>query len=457
MGSVGYMPPEQVTAEGVDHRADIYAMGVVLYEMLALRNFITRGPIPVMLRASLKPTFQPPSKYRPDMPSGMDDVVKKAIEPNAEDRYNSAGEFLHELRRVVPERHTEGGMVSLISDLFGTAVQERAHEISQLLAIPMPEPPEDGPEMEHTVVFVEREGVQPLTEEDFSPTRVTVSGSGAMHSVLAATAAGAVPGRAMPQPQIVPSTSQAGMMMPGPNGHSMYGGARAPYPVPGAVPAGPGSISNTPLDSPLVTPFVSSSMVPSRGVPLGLVVAMIAIAMVLTAGIMYFVLRPSDDLDARGIPGNVARKNPPAPTVREPATPMATERETTAQAPVTPTPNQPPAPPPPTEVQPHRRRSHANNPTDPAAQSHTPAAEPAPEPPAPSGGAEVSNEAIDARLRSVIERARGLMPADSEDPKAKLSYSIQMGASQEIKSGNVEGKLKRVREFEQQLKNLESR
>lgn len=164
MGSVGYMPPEQVSGDHVDARADVYAMGVVAFEMLALRNYIKRGPLPQMMAASQNPKFSKPSEFRPDVPSGLDDVIKRALEPTKEARFQSAGEFLKGLRTIVPASHTTGGMRALIDELFGDTKAEREREIEALLALPLPH--EDPQDNEPTRVFVQRAGVRPERDND---------------------------------------------------------------------------------------------------------------------------------------------------------------------------------------------------------------------------------------------------------------------------------------------------
>lgn len=168
MGSVGYMPPEQVTAETVDLRADLYAMGVVLYETIALRNYLKRGPIPQMLRASLNPEWRPPSEFRPDVPKALDAVIKKAVAIEPDDRYPSARAFVSALREVVPPAKSAGGTASLIRELFGDAQAERNRELAYLLSQPLPAP-EEEPEIERTVVFAQRAEVAPVQPQDFLP------------------------------------------------------------------------------------------------------------------------------------------------------------------------------------------------------------------------------------------------------------------------------------------------
>ena len=156
MGSVGYMPPEQAAGDRVDHRADIYAMGAVAYEMLALRNYIKRGTMPAMMESSLRPAFVPPSKFRPDIPPALDRVLERALKPDRQERFESTRDFLDALRAAVPQARTAGTMAALLNDLFGAELQARAANLMQLLALG---PPEEVFESQPTRVFVLRAGV----------------------------------------------------------------------------------------------------------------------------------------------------------------------------------------------------------------------------------------------------------------------------------------------------------
>jgi serine/threonine protein kinase len=173
MGSVGYMPPEQAAGEHVDARADVYAMGVVAFEMLALRNFIKRGPLPQMMENSARPKFTKPSDFRPDVPDGLDEVLQRALEPNKDERFQSSREFLDALRSIVPSVHTDGGMASLVDELFGETRIERRREMEALLRLPLPI--EDPGDFEPTRVFVRRAGVGLPDERHMEPTKVAVA------------------------------------------------------------------------------------------------------------------------------------------------------------------------------------------------------------------------------------------------------------------------------------------
>jgi serine/threonine protein kinase len=89
MGTVNYMAPEQYTdAKSVDERADIYALGMTLYEMLAGRLPWEPGVTEFrILTVKSKGDFPPPTEFYPDIPPGVVQVVQKAVEVEKADRF----------------------------------------------------------------------------------------------------------------------------------------------------------------------------------------------------------------------------------------------------------------------------------------------------------------------------------------------------------------------------------
>jgi serine/threonine-protein kinase len=94
MGSPAYMSPEQIRApHGVDGRADIWALGVVLYEALTGQVPFDGRTIPAMLTSiAIRPT---PSirRMRPDVPAGLEAVIQKCLEKNCNDRFATAADL----------------------------------------------------------------------------------------------------------------------------------------------------------------------------------------------------------------------------------------------------------------------------------------------------------------------------------------------------------------------------
>src|SRR5207302_8026205 len=98
IGTPEYMAPEQAGGETIDHRADVYSLAVVLYEMLVgERPFVAETPIGVLLQHLQDPA---PSVLtpRPDLPRAVGDVVARALAKAPGERYSSAGELARAFR-----------------------------------------------------------------------------------------------------------------------------------------------------------------------------------------------------------------------------------------------------------------------------------------------------------------------------------------------------------------------
>jgi hypothetical protein len=99
LGTPAYMPPEQISSNPhIDHRADIYSVGVVAYEMLAGRRPFT-GDAPMdLLAAHLTEAPDPLVTHRADVPAALEMVVAKCLQKRPEDRWQSADEMLAHLQ-----------------------------------------------------------------------------------------------------------------------------------------------------------------------------------------------------------------------------------------------------------------------------------------------------------------------------------------------------------------------
>ncbi len=109
VGTVAYMSPEQVRGLEIDHRADIWSLGVVLYEMftgeLPFRGEGDQATIYSILNEEPRPV----TTMRSNTPRGMESLINRALTKNPESRYEKVGDLLADLREA---RAESGGDVS---------------------------------------------------------------------------------------------------------------------------------------------------------------------------------------------------------------------------------------------------------------------------------------------------------------------------------------------------------
>jgi len=97
IGSVHYISPEQARGELTDDKADIYSVGVVLYEMLTGQlPFQSDSAVSVAIM-QLQQEAKRPREINPDIPLGLEQITLKAMQKNTRDRYHSAAEMLMDI------------------------------------------------------------------------------------------------------------------------------------------------------------------------------------------------------------------------------------------------------------------------------------------------------------------------------------------------------------------------
>jgi hypothetical protein len=90
LGTVGYMAPEQARGLAVDHRADIFAFGCVMYEMVSGRRAFERDSVADTLSAILKEDPPPLSAITNTVPASLERLILRCLEKNPEERFQSA-------------------------------------------------------------------------------------------------------------------------------------------------------------------------------------------------------------------------------------------------------------------------------------------------------------------------------------------------------------------------------
>ncbi|MEK7705025.1 MAG: serine/threonine-protein kinase [Myxococcota bacterium] len=96
-GKFAYMAPEQVRNQPIDHRADIFSLGIVLYELSTGRWLFRRAETAAVLNAVANAEVPPPSTVLPGFPPEFERILMKALARERTDRYNDARELLSDL------------------------------------------------------------------------------------------------------------------------------------------------------------------------------------------------------------------------------------------------------------------------------------------------------------------------------------------------------------------------
>ncbi|QSQ27446.1 protein kinase [Pyxidicoccus parkwayensis] len=136
-GKFAYMSPEQARGEAVDARTDIFALGVVLWEMLTGGRLFDGDSEVAVLRAVQQSAIPPPARLNPDVPEDLDAVVVRALDRDAAARFQTAGELERALAQCVLKHAKtvdDTDLSAFMRRLFPTSltqamptVQERTH------------------------------------------------------------------------------------------------------------------------------------------------------------------------------------------------------------------------------------------------------------------------------------------------------------------------------------------
>jgi len=101
IGSPKYMAPEQILGRKVDERADIYAVGVILYEMFTGQPPYSRGDHMAVMYQHVQGKARPPLELNPKLPVGIADLIMKSMAVDKTKRFQTMDEMRVALERFV--------------------------------------------------------------------------------------------------------------------------------------------------------------------------------------------------------------------------------------------------------------------------------------------------------------------------------------------------------------------
>ncbi|HEX3555357.1 MAG TPA: protein kinase, partial [Thermoanaerobaculia bacterium] len=131
-GTPNYMAPEQIQGREVDHRADLFSLGVVLYEMLTRHKPFQGENLTVVSHRIVYDHFTPPQEYVRNLPPGLEPILAKALEKDPARRYQRAREMVDDLRRLVEANRQHDEL-------------NETQSLSATMALPPPPPPARPP------------------------------------------------------------------------------------------------------------------------------------------------------------------------------------------------------------------------------------------------------------------------------------------------------------------------
>jgi len=171
-GKLAYMAPEQTTSGVVDRRADIYAMGVVLWELLAARRLVEDLSHSSVIQHALHGTAPLVSSVRAEIDPALDRIVERALRRDPEARYATALEMREALEEFLAQGSATGGkeLACLMAEHFSAHREQRELQIQSWVAAFSPEQPvafvaHRDPRQRELAMLPELPGVDPSSEQ----------------------------------------------------------------------------------------------------------------------------------------------------------------------------------------------------------------------------------------------------------------------------------------------------
>jgi serine/threonine-protein kinase len=134
-GKYAYMAPEQLKGAAIDRRVDIFAMGVVTYEMLALRRLFQRKTDYLTFRAVMEQPIPDIKAYRPDIPDGVANAILRALDRDPRSRFETARQFgsavLDGLGGIRP--WSQGEISDFVQHNFAPEIGKRSEQVASVV------------------------------------------------------------------------------------------------------------------------------------------------------------------------------------------------------------------------------------------------------------------------------------------------------------------------------------
>jgi serine/threonine protein kinase len=155
-GKYAYVSPEQLDMKHVDRRSDVWALGVVFWELLTGKRLFKRETHMETMRAVGAAKVSPPSSVRTDIPQDLDTIVMRALQRDRADRYPDARAMATDLERFLADHRrsvSRGELGTWLDELFPGAATKKRQLVELTRKNDTAVPLDDGDEMELTKAF----------------------------------------------------------------------------------------------------------------------------------------------------------------------------------------------------------------------------------------------------------------------------------------------------------------
>lgn len=239
-GKPSYLSPEQINGEELDGRCDIFALGIVLWELLTAKRLFVADTDMGVLRLIQSAKIEPPSTFNPAVPQALDAIVLKSLTRDKAKRYQTAEEFQRDLHKFLYSFNPSFNPADLsyyAQELFKIEIRDDRERLSKYLAM---EPIDDGKADEPSTGTGSKKK-EPLSNKlaeglvsstDFNREMMELVHKESTGSISNLPSLELASTNAMPKPKSV----TAGGKPPVPGAPPLPGGAP---PVPGAAPTMP--------------------------------------------------------------------------------------------------------------------------------------------------------------------------------------------------------------------------
>ncbi|MCA9610642.1 MAG: serine/threonine protein kinase [Myxococcales bacterium] len=140
-GKAGYMSPQQIMGEPIDHRSDVFAVSTCLHEMLTCRRLFRAGSDIEVLDRVRNARAEAPSTINPSVPPILESIVMRGLQRLPEDRWQTAGQMHDALMRWIATVEPPFGapqLASVMQTVFATEMRAEQEHLARLAAVHEP-------------------------------------------------------------------------------------------------------------------------------------------------------------------------------------------------------------------------------------------------------------------------------------------------------------------------------